>query len=52
MNTIGRRMMRWALRAALLYALKKGIEVARRRAGAPAPRVSPRRRDQDVHVIH
>ena len=51
MNTIGKRVMRLALRAALLYALKKGIEVARRRAGAPAPQVSGRR-SRDVHVIH
>jgi hypothetical protein len=40
MNTlIGRNLTRWALRMALLWALKKGIEMARRQsARPPSPR--------------
>jgi hypothetical protein len=37
MNTlIGKRVTRWALRMALLWALKKGIEMANRHSRRPA----------------
>jgi len=45
---VGRSLMRWALRMALIYALKKGIELATR---TPVQRRS-RPRTPSAHLTH